>query len=247
VTSVAQYVYGIVEATSTAPRGRGIAGAPLRLVVGEDAAALVSEIRADHVRLGRDEVLTHSRVLERALRRGPVLPMRFGVVMDDAEDVRGRLLDEHGSELKAQLTEMEGKVEIRIRAAYDEESLFREVLRERPDIASLRSAVAGRPENASYYDRIRLGELVAAAVERRREIDAHAIIDALSRRALAVVAADPSHERVVAQASFLVERGRLADFNAIVDEVAESYGGHIRFKYTGPLPPHSFVELAGSA
>jgi Gas vesicle synthesis protein GvpL/GvpF len=244
---VAQYVYGIVEATATKPRGRGIAGSPLRLVIGEDAAALVSEIDSRHVRLGRDEVLVHSRVLERALARGPVLPMRFGVVMDDAEEIRDRLLDEHGPELRAQLAEMEGKVEIRIRAAYDEESLLRDVLREHPEIDSLRTSVAGRSQDASYYDRIRLGELVAAAVERHRELDAHAIVEALGEHALAVEVGKPNHERVTVQASFLVERSRLGAFNAVVDQVAEGYGGQIRFKYTGPLPPHSFVELAGSA
>jgi hypothetical protein len=110
----------------------------------------------------------------------------------------------------------------------------------------LSKSVAGRPENASYYDRIKLGELVAAAVERHRETDAHAILDALGGHALAVVAGESSHERVVVQASFLVESSRLAEFNAVVDQVAEGYGGQIRFKYTGPLPPHSFVELAGT-
>lgn len=243
---MAQYVYGIVEATATAPRGRGIAGAPLRLLAGEDAAALVSEIGPDRLRLGRDEVLVHARVLERALARGPVLPMRFGVVMDDAEEVRGRLLDEHGPDLRAQLTEMQGKVEIRIRGAYDEALLLREVMRERPEISALQRSVAGRSEDASYYERIRLGELVAAAVERHREIDARAIVEALGGHALAVVTGEPRHERVVVQASFLVERSHLAKFNAAVDQVAEGYGGQIRFKYTGPLPPHSFVELAGT-
>lgn len=244
---MAQYVYGIVEATATKPRGRGIDGAPLRLIAGEDAAALVSELASSRLRLGREEVLLHAEVLDRALARGPVLPMRFGVVMDDEDDVRGRLLDEHGPDLKAQLTEMQGKVEIRIRATYDEQALYRDVVREHPQIASLRNAVAGQPEDAGYYDRIRLGELVAAAVERRRELDAHTIIDALREHAQAVETGEVSHERVVAQASFLVERSRLTEFNASVDQVAEGYGGKIRFKYTGPLPPHSFVELAGSA
>lgn len=243
---MAQYVYGIVEATATKPRGRGIAGAPLRLVIGEDAAALVSEIPSDRLRLGRDEVLLHARVLDRALARGPVLPMRFGVVMDDTDEVHDRLLDQHGPELRTQLSDMEGKVEIRIRAAYDEASLLQDVVREHPEIASLRTALADRPEAAGYYDRIRLGELVATAVERHRELDARAIIEALGEHALAVEAGEPSHERVAVQASFLVERSRLPEFNTSVDQVAEAYGGQIRFKYTGPLPPHSFVELAGS-
>lgn len=241
---MAHYVYGIVEASSTSPRGRGIAGAPLRLVVGEDAAALVSEIRTERVRLGREEVLVHARVLERALNRGPVLPMRFGVVMTGPDEVRARLLDEHGPELRDQLAEFEGKVEIRIRATYDQQALLRRVVVEHPEIAALRASVEGRSQEASYYERIRLGELVAAAIELRREQDAHGIASSLAGAALAVEAAEPAHERVVVQASFLVERARLDEFDAVLDQVAESYGGQIRFKYTGPLPPHSFVELA---
>ncbi len=244
---MAQYVYGIVEAGTTKPRGRGIGGAPLRLVASEDAAALVSEIASRDVRLGRDELLLHSKVLERVHARGPVLPMRFGVVMSDDEEVRSRLLEEHGPELRVQLAEFTGKVEIRIRATYEEESLLREVLREHPQIASLREAVRGRPEDATYYDRIRLGELVAAAIQRRREHDAQAIVDALAAAALAVEVGQPVHERVVVQASFLVDGARSAEFDAILDEVAGQYGGRIRFKYVGPLPPHSFVELAQRA
>lgn len=244
---MAQYVYGIVEANATAPRGRGIAGAPLRLVAGEDAAALVSELRTDRVRLGREEVLVHARVLDRALERGTVLPMRFGVVMSGPDEVRSRLLDEHGPDLRAQLSELEGKVEIRIRATYEEGSVLRDVVRDHPQIASLRAALQDRNDDAAYYDRIRLGELVAAAVERRREEDAHAIIHALANAALAVEAGEPAHERVVVQASFLVERARVKEFDQTLDEVAEGYGGQIRFKYTGPLPPHSFVELAARA
>jgi len=125
--------------------------------------------------------------------------------------------------------------------------LLRDVLREHPQIASLRSSVAGRHPDASYYDRIRLGELVAAAVERHRRLDAQAIVDALGEHAQAVEVSTPNHERVAVQASFLVERTRLNAFNAVVDEVADGYGGTMRFKYTGPLPPHSFVQLAGSA
>jgi hypothetical protein len=244
---VAQYVYGIVEPAAKAPRGRGIAGAPLRLVAGEDAAALVSEVQGGHVRLGRDEVLVHARVLERAHKRGPVLPMRFGVVMSGPEEVHSRLLDEHGPDLRAQLAELEGKVEIRVRAVYDQESLLREVVLEHPEIASLRATVKGQSDDAGYYARIRLGELVADAVERRREQDARAIVNALAPAALAVEVGAATHERVAVQASFLVERERLPEFNQMVDDVADGYGGGIRFKYMGPLPPHSFVELTGSA
>lgn len=244
---MAHYVYGIVEAKATAPAGPGIAGAPLGLVTGDEAAALVSEIEDDRVRLGREELLVHCRVLEHALEQGTVLPMRSGVVMSGPEEIRSRLLDDHGADLRAQLTGLDGKVEVRIRATYEEKSLLRDVAREHPEIASLREAVRGQPEDASYYGRIRLGELVAAALDRKREHDAQSIVDALAAGALAVDVGQPAHERVVVQASFLVERARIASFDEILEQVADGYGGRIRFKYTGPLPPHSFVELAESA
>lgn len=241
---MAHYVYGVVESNASAPRGKGIRGARLHLIAGGEAAALVSEIDGGAVRLGREEMLVHSRVLERALTKGTVLPMRFGIVMSGPEEIRSRLLDEHGEELRNQLAELEGTVEVRLRATYDEESLYREIVREVPEIAELRDSLRGRPGDATYYARIRLGELVAGAVERRRERDAHAIVDALAEAALAVEPGSATHERVVFQASFLVERDRLGQFNQRLDEIAEGYGGWVRFKYTGPLPPHSFVQLA---
>jgi gas vesicle protein GvpL/GvpF len=241
---VALYVYGIVEAGRRALAGRGIADAPLRLLEGDGSAALVSEIDADQARLGREAVLRHADVLERALKRGPVLPMRFGVVMSGPDEVHSRLLDEHAEELRAQLTEFAGKVEIRIRAIYDEESLMHDVVHGNADIAALRKAVRAGSDDATYYERIRLGELVAAAVERQRERDAEAIVDALATAALAVEISELTHERVVVQASFLVERDHLPKFDRVLDDIAAGYGGGIRFKYTGPLPPHSFVELA---
>jgi hypothetical protein len=241
---VAHYVYGIVETAAKPPTGQGIGGARLSLVAGDDAAALVSDIDADQVRLGREELLIHARVLEKAMAHGTVLPMRFGVVMSGPDEVRARVLDDHAFELREQLAEFAGKVEVRIRGTYDEESMLRGIVRENPDIAVLREAVRRHPDDVTYYERIRLGELVAKAVESRRERDAHTIVDALSDAALAVDEGDPGHERVAVQASFLVERARLAQFDRILDDVADSFGGEIRFKYTGPLPPHSFVELA---
>jgi Gas vesicle synthesis protein GvpL/GvpF len=241
---MALYVYGIVARNAPAPGGKGVRGARVSVVAGDEAAALVSEIEDGPVQLSREEMLVHARVLERALRRGTVLPMRFGIVMSGPEEIQERLLDEYGTELREQLVALDGKVEVRIRATYDEQSLLREVVRDVPEIASLRASLRGQSDDATYYARIRLGELVAGAVERRRERDAQAIIDALAQASLAVEPTSAAHERVVFQASFLVERDHLRRFDHVLDKVANGYGGWIRFKYTGPLPPHSFVRLA---
>jgi hypothetical protein len=240
---VAEYVYGIVSAETSGLSGSGIDGAPLRLIMGDRAAALVSTVPGTEVTLDRDALLCHARVLGDALAKGPVLPMRFGVVMKEPREVGQRLLADHDEELDEQLRALAGTVEINIKAIYDEKILMREVVRDRLDVARL----AKRGDQATYAERITLGELVANAVDHSRAIDSRNIVDALSQVAVAVEIHEPNHERVACHASFLVARDRLREFDSVVDAFADGQGGRLRFKCTGPLPPHSFVELAGAA
>ena len=243
---MAQYVYGIVDAAASAPPRPGIGQAPVRVVAGDGAAALVSDLGAEELRLGPEEVLTHSEVLSDALTRGTtVLPMRFGVVMEGADEVRAALLEAHAPELRSQLDQFKGEVELNVRVIYEEHALMREVVRERRDIATLRNSLRGTPDAATYYDRIELGQLVADAVDRKREEDAADLLDQLAPLATAVEVGEPAHERMVLGASFLVSRKRLEKFDETLERLARERSDRMRFKLTGPLPPHSFVELTG--
>jgi hypothetical protein len=243
---VPSYVYGIVDDAAANPSGRGINDAPLQVVHGEGAAALVSELEArEQLQFGRSELMVHARVLEEALGRGTVLPMRFGVVLEGTDAVRHDLLEARAQELHMQLREMAGKVEIRVRATYEEDALLREVVKENPDIARKREALSGQPEDATYYERINLGEMISKAVDRKREADAQAFLDALAPHAAGVQVADPSHERVALNASFLVERKQMKTFEDAVEGVAAKQVGRMRVTFSDPLPPHSFVEFSG--
>ncbi|MHB8658893.1 MAG: GvpL/GvpF family gas vesicle protein [Solirubrobacteraceae bacterium] len=237
------YVYGVLSAEVEPPEIEGIGGAPLQEVRSEGLAALVSDLGEHELALGREEMTTHARVLERALERGTVLPMRFGVVMDGEEAVRRALLDAHRTELAGQLREMTGKVELRLRAVYEETRLMDEVVRENADVAQLRESLRDAPEDATYYGRIQLGEMVAAAAERKREQDAGQILDRLNGLALATEVGESTNPRIVLNASFLAEREQMGQFDAVVDDIGREQAGRMRLKYTGPLPPHSFVRL----
>src|SRR5947209_1940628 len=134
---------------------------------------------------------------------------------------------------------MTGKVELRLRAIYDESVLMREVVQEDQGITRLRESLRGKPEDATYYERIQLGEMVAAAVERKREQDVDRMLERLVPLALAIEVGDPGNERVALNASFLVQRDGMTAFDAAVDELGREQEGRMRLKYTGPLPTHS--------
>ena len=88
---------------------------------------------------------------------------------------------------------------------------------------------------------------MAAALAARRSAEEHQIVERLAANALGVEVGDPMHERMVVNASFLVERNRLGDLDEALEQMAAEREGTIRFRYTGPLPPHSFVELSVEA
>ncbi|MBV9309602.1 MAG: GvpL/GvpF family gas vesicle protein [Solirubrobacterales bacterium] len=244
---MANYVYGIVRKATKAPSRPGIGDAPLQLIGGDGAAALVSELPTERLDMGREELLTHAKVLEEALANGPVLPMRFGVILEDPDAVRRDILEAHSAELLSQLEQFDGKAEMRVRVTYEEQPLMREIVRDNSEISKLRESVRGKPEAATYYDRLRLGELIAEAVERKRYAEAQQILDLLASNAVAVEVADPAHERVVLDASFLLERKRLEEFDDLVERIAREQVERLRVKLTGPLPPHSFVHFSEAA
>jgi hypothetical protein len=247
-TTEAIYVYGVLGGHGGAPNIAGVGGARLKQITSNGLTALVSDMPPDReLVLGREEMTAHARVLEEALEHGTVLPMRFGVVMAGEPAVKQHLLDAHRNELERQLNELSGKIELRVRAVYDEDQLMREVVQENQDIARQRESLRGASEDATYYGRIQLGEMVAQAVERKRDRDAATLLEQLAPLAVAVEVGEPSNDRVVISASFLVERERMSEFDDAVDVVGRAQADRMRIKYTGPLPPHSFVQLSTEA
>src|ERR671937_886379 len=217
------YVYGVTWAAAAREEAAaGIGEADVSPVLSNGLAALTSALMNPHVRARRRELLAHSEVLAAALERGTVLPLSFGTVFESEEAVVRDFLVPRRDELRRLLRELEGRVELRVKAFYREEAILAEIVRENPRIA--------------------LGELVAAQLGARSRRDAEAILDRLRPLSLAVDVDEEPIEHQVLRASFLVERKRVRAFDEAMDELARSQDGRIHFKYVGPLPPHRSVS-----
>jgi Gas vesicle synthesis protein GvpL/GvpF len=240
----AVYVYGVTWAhAARAQAAAGIGEADVDFVRFDDLAALTTTVENPRVRARRRDLVAHSEVLRTALDRGTVLPLSFGTVFESAEAVVGRLLERRRDELRRLLRELDGRVELSVKAFHREEAILAEILRENPRIARLREAVRTGPEAATYGLRLELGELVAAELRARSRRDAEAILGVLRPLAVAVDVDEEPIEHQVLRASFLVERGRVDAVDEAMNDLAGRYDGLIDFKYVGPLPPHSFVSL----
>ena len=236
------YVYGIF---SDAERGQvsvaGVEDAEVRTVKHDGLAALVSDLEADALTAAK-EVRAHWRVLEEASADATVLPVRFGTVMEGDDAVREQLLAPNAERLTALLGELSGKVQLSVKADYEQEQLLRGVVAQSPQVAALRERLKGLPAEAGYYDRIRLGELVSSEIERRREEDRTLALQKLEPLAVSAREETPSGAEGAFNLAFLVDRDRIDPFSAAVQGLAEETGKRLRIRYLGPLPPYSFAD-----
>jgi len=236
------YVYGVVAAAEHASMpDAGVAGADVRMVEHDGLAAIVSDLDRESLVAAR-EVRAHWRVIEAAAAEATVLPVRFATVLAGDRAVVDELLAPQAERLTELLRALAGRVQLAVKGEYDEEVLLQEIVSQTPAVRALRERVRDRPEAASYYDRIRLGELVSGEIGRRRARDQQEALAALEGHAEVSKANEPRSANGAFDLAFLVPREKVEAFGAPVRALSQALGDRIRLRYLGPLPPYSFVD-----
>jgi hypothetical protein len=235
VTEAPAYVYGVTWADAARSSTEGVLETSVRVLEHGELAALVSELPSADIRARRRDLLRHADVLQQAFERRAILPLGFGTVFASSEDVVAELLEPRYEELVALLQSLDGLVELTLRALYDEAGVLAAVVRDEPRIAALRGS-------SNPADQVALGEAVAHALADRRARDADEIVASLSSLAREVEVEERVAEFEVVRAAFLVDRSAVEDVEAHAEELAQRHDGLIRYKLTGPLPPHHFVS-----
>lgn len=234
-------VYGVVaDAPATAPEDEvGPDGTALRRVTFHDLAAVVGGVDPGW-RPGREDLLRYSSVLDGLARQGPVVPVQFGSLLADEQEVVDQVLAPEEERLTELLHSLEGKVQVQVRARYVEEAVLREVVETDPEVRALRERTRGLPEDAAYGDRVRLGELAANAVTERAAEDAEAVLDVLRPHAVAEIAR-PVGGLDVLDAVALVEAERFPVLEEALETYAEAAYDRLRIRLMGPTAPYDFV------
>lgn len=234
------YVYGITAASHPflpdGMNGVGDPARPVRILTEGELAAVVSDA-PEGLRPKRRDLLAHQNVLTDVGAAGCVLPMRFGSVAADDGTV-AEVLAERAAHYKERLRALSGTAEYNVKADHIEEAVLHRVMSQNAELRTLAEAnrLAG---GGSYEQKVRLGEMVAAAVQAQEAEDAAEVTRALEPSAAAVSAGhDSTH---LANVSFLVERDTAQAFLVAVEDLRKRHP-HLDLRVSGPLPPYSFVE-----
>jgi hypothetical protein len=208
--------------------------------------AIVSEAPLAALNITRDNLLAHQRVIDAAMRHADILPVAFGTVARDDREVREKLLLREHDGLQEHLAYVQGRAELGLKVLWNRDALFEEVVAERDDIRALRDRVANRPPDTAYFERIQLGELTNAAIAEKRGRDAAIVLDGLRPLAVDLEENRLLTDLMIVNASFLVDRDRIDDFDARVRRLGAVHADRLVFQYVGPLPPYSFVNISVS-
>ncbi|MBI2863120.1 MAG: GvpL/GvpF family gas vesicle protein [Chloroflexi bacterium] len=243
------YVYCIVKSEPFCDGAPGLRAGPIGgaadgvyAIHYMDLAAIVSNSSASRYDVSRRNMMAHQLVIEEAMARSDVLPVRFGTLAKSTEQIEERLLKRKFGEFHFLLQYVGGRVELGLKVFWDRTRLFREIAEE-DRIRSLRDSIAGKSPEETHYQRIQLGQMTEEAIIRRRDQEAEALMDELRPLAVETKVNKILTDMMVLNASFLVDRSGEPALDVKVNALSEAQAGRLTLKYAGPLPPYNFVNV----
>lgn len=225
---MADYLYGLVPAGIEAPAAEGIDARPVSTwPLDEALAVLHSEIDSTTIQPRRAHLTAHDRVLAAAMAAGPVLPLRFGTIVEREPAVILEGLDRVAAIQR--MDDLNGKVEVQVLWEPDEQDALHRIAREHPEV---------RDSSRSAIDR---GRFIVEALTDLAVEDLTVLVGQLQDLAVTM---EPVEARGrSARVATLVESDCLETFLDACRMIGDRVSTAGTLRTVGGLPPYSFVEL----
>lgn len=242
-----KYIYGIIRHSGPLDYGPIGIGKRADKVYGinyKDISAVVSNSPIITYEARRVNMIAHEKVLEEVMKQFTVLPVRFSTISEHSDDAGIlRILEKDYATFDETLTKMEGKKELGIKVLAHEAPIYENILEKYDEIKSLKGKLMNLPADKTYYQRMKIGEMVAEALKKETTNYKNIILDALNPIADDVKINNNYGEMMILNAAFLIKNNTEPEFDKAVNDLDEKYGHLMTFKYVGTLPPYNFVNL----
>ena len=214
-----------------------------------DLAAVVSDSpNVREYKLNRENTSRHELVLGKVLEDFTVLPVGFGTVTKNTEEIKEKVLKKNYEELHQLLDEMDGKVELTLKALWkDNRIIHQEVLKADPGIKNRLNKIISTSKKKDLSQVIlssaKLGERLVQAIDKIKKINTDKILASIKDVALDMRFKKAFTPLMIFNAAFLINKDKEEEFDRKVNELDQIYGRDIKFIYAGPLAPYSFVNF----
>jgi hypothetical protein len=161
-------------------------------------------------------------------RRSGMLPLRFGLTASNRQEVEG-VLEQVYIQLRTYLDRLKGKVELVVQASWDLHHILPGIARDQPELLSA--------------DPLQTGKMLFEAAEVRRKKFVQALHDKLAPFATDFSDGPRKAEAIIFNRSYLVASEDEPLFDEAMNALGNQYEGILSFRYIGPLPAYSFVNI----
>jgi len=243
-----EYIYCIIsESRPQRFSFVGINNREVNLVHYKDIAAVVSPTpvinfdRLDKKELMR-HVTTHQQVNEEIMKEYDVVPMAFGIIAPSVDEVQ-RILERVYLQFKTALKNISGKTEFAVQAWWDPKKILEELANTNSEIQKLQQEIFSKGSILGMPIKLKLGKLIQKEAETQRQTfinDIRADLQSLSYDSTLNKLID---DDMIANLSFFIEKVREPELDRKMQELGKKYEGKLRFKYIGPMPLYSFVNI----
>lgn len=238
------YLYAIVSGLDGTIFGPiGLDGGTVYSIASGRISAVVSSV-SERLRPERRHLAAHHEVLKRLMAEADaVLPVAFGIVAEGRKAVCEILSRNHKAVLDT-LRRVTRRVEMGLRVTFDVPNIFEYFVDTHPELRAARDRFFAGHREPSHDDKIEVGRLFDRLLTEDRETHAERVEESLTPHCVDIKRNKPRNEREVVNLACLVACERQEEFEAAVFEAAKYFDNSYAFDYSGPWPPHNFVDMA---
>jgi hypothetical protein len=187
----------------------------------------------------------HHDVLRHLHVAGAVVPLKFGTLCPDVQQVR-EMLRRLRDPIMALLAEVQGKDEWTLNIRADVEVLAAALRHTQPALVALAEEANRLPEGHAYFARKKAQRATSDAVAARLAEVERSVWERLACAAIGVATVGQQRssatENAIAPMSVLVSRVRQTELHELLAELEAAHtDAHVTFELVGPWPPYSFA------
>ncbi|AFY70249.1 Gas vesicle synthesis GvpLGvpF [Thalassoporum mexicanum PCC 7367] len=205
-----------------------------------------SETERERFLASRAHLLTHERVIEAVMQAVDVheavpLPLQFGMVVEDWQQVRTDLITGHEKDLLGLIANLTGRREVGIKIFWDPTLELNMALEENLELKAKRDSLAEKI--LSMDDAIAIGQELEAALEQRQADIMDAFKDKLQPLSHEYVENELMTDNMLYNAAFLIDWDKEPEFADLVETLDQQFGDRLRIRYNDFTAPFNFVKL----
>lgn len=249
MTTKGIYIYGVIPNFYSAEMFRSLRVLGVYEIPFQNLSAIVSDREStlldytDRETLGH-LLVHHQKTIEALVANGfnRILPLRLGTIVNSEKEVVKILSNGHELIMDA-LTKIQYLTEIDLAVTWaDFPGVLGEVANH-PEILEMKKEILQNPTALSQVNQVKIGMLVQSKLkEKNLKVELN-ILDSLSSICDDIKTHEVMNDQMITNSAFLLKREKIEDFEKIIDQLDETFNGHLNFKMVGPLPCYSFFTI----